>query len=111
MSYTPGLAWPRSDGSEATWPTPEEQRPSGEANWWEQLPLNHEKYRLYEAKIGEAVAAKKRMPGEPLVPLKASRGLTCKAPNRGCLCLTDMPCLRITSRTQEGSSVSTCIYA
>ena len=57
-SYTPGLVWPRSDGTPSTWPTAEEQRPSNVENWFEKLSRPHEKYDLYEQKLGKHIADK-----------------------------------------------------
>lgn len=67
MSYTHGLTWTKSDGSESTWPTAEEQRPSATNNWFEQLQPGHEKYKLYETKIGEFIAGIKGIKGEDCV--------------------------------------------
>jgi len=63
-TYTPGLNWTRSDGTQDTWPTEDEMRPSNVHNWWEKLPLTHEKYKLYEEKTGAYLAEKKGIKGE-----------------------------------------------
>jgi hypothetical protein len=56
MSYTPGLAWKRSDGNPSSWPSAEEQRPSKTSNWHEQLDTTHPKVEMYENKVGEKLA-------------------------------------------------------
>jgi hypothetical protein len=56
--YTPGLEWPRSDGTRAAWPTAEQQKPDPVESWWEILPGSNEKYELYEKRIGQYVAEK-----------------------------------------------------
>jgi len=62
--YTPGLSWPRSDGDESSYPSSDEQRPSNTYNWFEKVPLSHEKYGLYENKVGAHIAKLKGIAGE-----------------------------------------------
>lgn len=80
-SYTPGLSWPRSDGDPNSWPTAEEQRPSQVNSWQEKLDLSHEKYKLYEGRIGEKLAELKGIKGEQLLFIVVS-GPRAFAPRR-----------------------------
>ena len=62
-AYTPGLTWPRSDVTQDSWPTEDDQRPSNTHSWWEKLPLTHEKYKLYEKKTAVFLAEKRGIKG------------------------------------------------
>jgi len=77
-------------------------RPSNIHNWWEKLPLDHEKYKLYEEKTGAYLAEKKGIKGEILSYATHVSALIIQPRTTAYPCPKTTPCSLTTSPTLEG---------